>query len=808
MIRLCKYFIFLCFLLASTSIFATDTLFIDKIQSKINLYQQISILEDTNSTLTIDDLIKQKGQYSFAPNSKNKLNFGFSKSTFWFHLIIKNKTTKPIDYILEVSNADLDHISFYQVSNDVVVRKIETGELHSIKTRAYLHRNFLFPIKLDPGNTGEYFMNVNNLGHSLTVPLLLIEESFHQKADSKNEIFSWLIYGLLAFIILFNIYLYYSSRDKVNLLNSLVILFASITQLIYDGYFYLFNFPNIVEKLKWIYPGLYTYFLIIFTLEFIKNEDKSKGIKRFSTFFKVIAIILPFFYFFPSPVSLVADIGLPLLILFSQIFLITIAFIYLDKNYAPSLFLIAAFCSVFLGMLIHEMKEMNIVNLNFFVLNSMKIGLTVECILLTIAVLERFRINLEQARKTIEISYNKIEAQNKELEIINSELEKLSIVASETNNSVAIYDPEGKIEWCNAHFEKFYRTTLSALIKSKHDSITDIVPNKMIRELFKRCLSDKKSITFETHVRSDESCEIWAQTTLTPLIRNRKVYKMIAIDSDITKLKQYEKNLIMAKEKAIESDRLKTVFLGNMSHEIRTPMNGILGFSDLLLNTDTDEEKRARYLKIIASNGEQLLRIIDDIIDISLIESNQLKIHPAPFNLTHLIDEIVDLFKVLRDSIGKTNIDLNIEYNIKPKESIIISDAIRIKQVLNNLLRNALKFTKEGYVKLVCKKEDSFIYFYVEDTGIGISPEKQNIIFERFRQADERVSREFGGTGLGLAISKGIVEKMGGRIWVDDNYSQGLRICFSIKNHEPGYVEVDENEIAQQNKSLPDIKLN
>ncbi len=232
-----------------------------------------------------------------------------------------------------------------------------------------------------------------------------------------------------------------------------------------------------------------------------------------------------------------------------------------------------------------------------------------------------------------------------------------------------------------------------------------------------------------------------------------------------------------------------------------------MGFSDLLMLTDVSEDKREKYLKMIISNGEQLLRIIDDIIDISLIESNQIKFHPVRFNITHLLKGVIELFEVFKTNVDKEHISILLENDIKPDENILVSDPIRIKQVLNNLLRNGLKFTKEGYVKLICSKQGSNLHFCVEDSGIGIDPVKKDIIFERFRQADERVSREYGGTGLGLSISKGIIEKMNGKIWIDSDHIQGLKICFYIPLIEPGPgVEIEGEDTIQD--SVPDIQLN
>jgi signal transduction histidine kinase len=801
-----KYLFYLLFITFIESIHASDTLIISTSESSGNFYKHISILEDNTNKLTVDQIITQQIQQSFHQNTDTKLNFEFSRSTFWLKFIISNRLDQGIDYILEIPNPDIDHLNFYQVAQNKILKETITGELHTAESREIYHRYFLFNIILKPGETGEYYIAVNNTGHSLTVPIVFINRTKFQQNDRSEEIFHWLIYGLLFFIIVFNAYLYRSTYDKVNLYNALNILFATFLLLLYDNYIFFLNPPILFEKAKWLSASLYTFFLITFTQAFIGDSHKFKLIRKSLTPLKVLAIITALFYPLVFPYSLVSDIGLPIVILISQILLIIISIGFLERKYPPSILLCAAFISVFLGLVFHELKEMNILSLNFIVLNALKLGLTLECILLTIAVLERFRINLEKAKNTIEESYNRIEIQNKELEIINTELEKLSIVASETNNNIAIYDPKGRIEWCNSQFESFYRTDLNELIRTKKDSI-EIVPNYLIQELFEKCLTTKMPVTFESHVRTEGNEEIWVQTTLTPLISKNKVYRLIAIDSDITKLKEYETSLKMAKEKAVESDRLKTVFLGNMSHEIRTPLNGIMGFSDLLAYTDVTEEKKQKYLKLITSNGEQLLRIIDDIIDISLIESNQLKIHPAAFNLPQLLKGVIELFEVFKSKTDKGHIKLLFENNIKPEESIVVSDQIRIKQILNNLLRNGLKFTQEGYVKLSCSRSDSNLHFYIEDTGIGIDPDKKDVIFERFRQADERISREFGGTGLGLSISKGIVEKMEGEIWIDPDYNEGLRICFNIPIIDPEKIDTIEGMNSIQD-SIPDIQLN
>jgi PAS domain S-box-containing protein len=235
--------------------------------------------------------------------------------------------------------------------------------------------------------------------------------------------------------------------------------------------------------------------------------------------------------------------------------------------------------------------------------------------------------------------------------------------------------------------------------------------------------------------------------------------------------------LKIARDKAEESDRLKSAFLANMSHEIRTPMNGIVGFSQILGDHRLKKEEREAFVKIINSSCEQLLHIINDIIDISKIEAGQIDFSQSPFSIRDLLDEVYLFFL----PVAKENkIELILDSVPVQIAETIISDRTKIRQVLDNLISNALKFTSAGSVIISCRLEDQFIQFTVKDTGPGIHPEMHKIIFERFRQADTSFAKTYGGTGLGLSISKAYVEKMGGSIGVRSSEGKGASFWFRL----------------------------
>lgn len=243
--------------------------------------------------------------------------------------------------------------------------------------------------------------------------------------------------------------------------------------------------------------------------------------------------------------------------------------------------------------------------------------------------------------------------------------------------------------------------------------------------------------------------------------------------------KEIEERLIKEQKRATESDRLKSAFLANMSHEIRTPMNAILGFSELLEDESQDEQDKAIFIKLIRKNGEILLNLINDIIDISKIEANLLTIRKRTVRLNNFLGEIKYHYSEILAARNDKDIQFRIEKNIDA-DQIVSTDEIRLRQILDNLIGNAIKFTASGSVVLTVEKEGDFIHYSVADTGIGIPQNQQTSIFERFMQAEQGQGTNYGGTGLGLAISKNLIELLGGKIHVKSEVGKGSTFYFYL----------------------------
>lgn len=268
-------------------------------------------------------------------------------------------------------------------------------------------------------------------------------------------------------------------------------------------------------------------------------------------------------------------------------------------------------------------------------------------------------------------------------------------------------------------------------------------------------------------------------------------------------IKHINTELEVAKERAEESDHLKTTFLANLSHEIRTPMNGILGFADLLKADNLSQARQQKYLNIIEQSGHRMLNLINDLVDISKIESGQMELKSSDISLNSLIDKLYLFFK---PEIEKKGLFFTNQKGLHENECHIFSDDTKLEQVLSNLLKNAIKFTKQGGIDFGYKLKDKILQFWVKDTGVGIPPQHFESIFERFRQADRSPFTEEEGSGLGLAISKAFVEIMGGKIWVESVLGKGSDFYFTIPYY-PGKSAKVELTQKQEHSISENIKI-
>lgn len=335
-------------------------------------------------------------------------------------------------------------------------------------------------------------------------------------------------------------------------------------------------------------------------------------------------------------------------------------------------------------------------------------------------------------------------------------------------------------------------------------SMYDFYSDHLVREAIVEALKKDGSVNdFEIILIIRDGtlipCSISAKMTFDV---NGNPEKIIGSLRDITERKKVEEELIRAKDKAEESDRLKTAFLHNISHEIRTPMNAIVGFSTLLSEPDGDVQSRQSYTEVIMQSSDQLLSIITDIVDISNIEANLVKAVENDVNVNTILKSVFNKYCL---QAARMNLELSFFPDLSDSDAVILTDGTKLTQILSNLVNNAFKFTAEGFIRFGYLVKNDFLEFYVTDTGIGIPEEHYSLIFDRFYKVENSKSSMFEGTGLGLAISKAYVELIGGRIWVSSEVGTGSSFFFTIPFHKQNTkVENMTKDSVQQDYDFPE----
>jgi len=370
--------------------------------------------------------------------------------------------------------------------------------------------------------------------------------------------------------------------------------------------------------------------------------------------------------------------------------------------------------------------------------------------------------------------------ERKSLESRNAMLSK-AIEASPV--SIVITDINGDIEYVNPFFEEKTGYKLQEVL---FENPRILKSGKQTKEFYAdmwKTIVAGKVWRGEFHNKKKNGEEFWEKVIITPLVNDeKKVEHFIAIKEDITHQKQMLTDLRLAKEKAEESDKLKSAFLANMSHEIRTPMNGIMGFTELLKDPNLSGEQQHEFISIIQKSGDRMLSTINDIIDISKIESGLVSVDLSTFELNSFLNEIRLFFNP--ETAQKK---LYLEF-INSNDSVshkINSDAVKLNSILTNLIKNAIKFTNKGGITFGYQFVNSSIQFIVKDTGVGIPKDRQQAIFDRFVQADFADSRVYEGSGLGLSITKSYTEMLGGSIRLESEENKGTTFFVTFPYHQP-----------------------
>jgi len=430
---------------------------------------------------------------------------------------------------------------------------------------------------------------------------------------------------------------------------------------------------------------------------------------------------------------------------------------------------------------------------------------------------EKLVVELTIANKELEFQNSEKEKRAEELVIANKEIsfardnEKLAKEKSEENEekfrNLFEHSPIGKSMTgidgslhVNKSFCEIVGFSEKELLTKKWTEISHPEDVQKSNEILQSLLNGEiEQALFEKRYIHKNGNIIWSDvSTYLQRDKENKPDYFITTIIDSTERKNYEKELIAAKEKAEESDKFKSTLLTNMSHEIRTPMNGILGFAELLKEPNLTSDELQDYIQTIQISGARMLNTINSIVDISKIESGLIGID---IKQTNLNEKIEFTYKFFKPEVEIKGLQFLFKNGLPTNEAIIKTDNEKVYGILTNLVRNAIKFTFDGSIEFGYVKKGEYLEFFVKDTGVGIPQNQHEIIFERFRQGSESYNRGYEGSGLGLSISKSYVEMLGGRIWVESEEGLGSTFYFTIP-----YIAVSEEKTELINAVSAELK--
>ncbi len=363
----------------------------------------------------------------------------------------------------------------------------------------------------------------------------------------------------------------------------------------------------------------------------------------------------------------------------------------------------------------------------------------------------------------------------------------LKVAVDNSDVEIVINNPDGSIDYCSPALCRRLGYTSDEIKKMYIWDVETTVRKEDIGRIWKQLKATKTQRGEGVQIAKDGTrCEINYVADYTKIGSRELICCRI---QDVTESKKKEAILENARKKAEESDRLKSIFLANMGHEIRTPMNGILGFADLLQRDGLSDEKYQQYAKIISECGNNLMQLFNDILDISRIEAGEMDFKKEDFCVNQIIEELYNFYEPQTRRDGK-KLSLQMHKSLRDNEAVIYSDKRYLRQILTNLLNNALKFTEKGEILIGYNAKRSGIEFFVRNSGNGIAPELLDKIFEPFRQGEEILSRKHHGSGLGLTIAKSYVESLGGYMWVESELGRNTTFYFTLPHSANSKVQI------------------
>ncbi|WP_227657388.1 7TM diverse intracellular signaling domain-containing protein [Candidatus Magnetaquicoccus inordinatus] len=766
----------------------------------ISATSHILILEDPHRALTLDEIRLPEYQKKFQPIGSISSR-GISASAWWVSLQLHNPTDKPIRWLLHVYHPTID---FLDISHSVDQQNSTTwhlGDHRPFSNRPLAYETPVIPIETAAHATSQLYLRYAfELGGAIDTELLIWDHSSFAEHRDHYGILVGAYTGTLIFITLYNLFIFLSTRMREYLWYVIYLAVYVIAVLAISGIGHRYLYPDSL----WLTDHFPTIMLCLsvilgtqFTRVFLNIPVADPLFNRLLLWFMsamalaTAATITPWRLIalqFAFPLSMLTF----LLILTSSIRL-------WRQGVRKARWTTVAWGLLIFGVAFNWGRYLGFVPTSLLTLWGGRIASCLEAALLSFALADHINILRQEKDRAVQreretILRTNLDLEHKVLERTqdlhqnNQELAKgrelLRATLEATHDGILVVASDGTITHCNHHFLRLFHFPAASLLPGNSQQWNQVISKHLTDPYL---FADKLSPSYQP-VGDDRNILPCKNGQLiecysVPLLKEGSRIGRVWNFTDVTQQKQYETQLLQARQEAEAANRSKSIFLASMSHEIRTPLNGILGMAELLADLPLPEQGR-EYSLTILSSGRSLLHILNDLLDYTKIEAEKLHLEHIPLDLHRLLHDIAALFQQL----AKKN-SLQFQLHIDPALPVwILGDPTRLRQILVNLLANAIKFTPQGEVSLSSSlvQGNSFtpqLLFTVRDTGIGIAAEQFDSIFRSYEQANASTTRQYGGTGLGLAITQQLTHLMAGHIEVASQLQAGSTFRVIIPCH-------------------------
>lgn len=771
--------------------------------SPMALTSHTQFLEDAHASLTLTDVMQPIVATQFARDMQatNAFNFGYTHAAYWLVFSLCNQSHAPVEQIIELGDANISLLDFYVVNSDKQVfspsPRISTGLSKPFFTRGYDNRHFVFPITVAAHERQTYYFRLASI-HALIVPLKLWPPAqFHH--HERNDYFAQALYfGMVGAMIVFNALIFTVLRDTIYLLYVGYITFfalyiASITGI---GKAFLWPDATYIEIFSVEFCDITIIALLLFTRRMLNTPVVTPTLDTVLKWCVVayIAQAIMGFIDFALVINHVASfmhLALAGLILFISILCAV-------KRQRNAYFFLVAFFMLFIGAVAMTLRVIGLLPTNEFTVSSFQYASAWEMLILAFALADRFNSIRKEKEKiqtdllttqqllveNLKISEQELEKQVNER---TNDLQKLNATLNEKENylrklidnfpfMIWLKDTQSRFIAVNYALAKHYgkNHTDDLLGKTDFDFCEQDIAVRYQQTDFQVMQAKQVSVNEEQMINAVGE-HSWVEILRAPMLDDEgNALGTVGFAKNISARKQFE-----ADTEALNQS--KSNFFANMSHEIRTPMNGIIGLTQLALKKPLPSDVKS-YLEKIYNSSTELLSIINSILDFSKLESNNATLDNEAFDIEAMLNNVDSLFEYSKLENYHTHFIFTLSEDV-PR--YLIGDATKLRQVLINLLSNAKKFTAQGSITTTVSVEHqandvATLRFSVRDTGIGMTAQQMEKLFQPFSQADNSITRNYGGTGLGLAICKQLVELMGGSICVSSQYGVGSTFAFTV----------------------------